>query len=227
MGSKASAMAERIRTQGLVAIIRGNFTRQQILAIGEVLLAAGTPVMEVTLNTTDALGAIAALRQQFGDQLIVGAGTVRTADQLQQTVAAGAQFTVAPNLDLATVDQAHQHDLLHLPGVFTPTEVQTAFAAGCRMVKLFPSEIVGPRYLKALRAPLDDVDLVPTGGITPENIADYVRAGAAAAGIGSALVTGPNQSLDDLAARARALRAAWDAATGKQVDRETGKQGNR
>ena len=215
MGSKASAMAERIRAQGLVAIIRGNFTRQQILAIGEVLLAAGTPVMEVTLNTTDALGAIAALRQQFGDQLIVGAGTVRTAEQLQQTVAAGAQFTVAPNLDLATVDQAHRHDLLHLPGVFTPTEVQTAFVAGCRMVKLFPSEIVGPRYLKALRAPLDDVDLVPTGGITPENIADYVRAGAAAAGIGSALVTGPNQSLDDLAARARALRAAWDAATGR------------
>ncbi len=213
MGSKASAMAARIRVQGLVAIIRGNFSRSQILAIGEVLLTAGTPVMEVTLNTTDALGAIAALRQQFGDQLIVGAGTVRTAAQLQQTVAAGAQFTVAPNLDLATVDQAHQHDLLHLPGVFTPTEVQTAFVAGCRMVKLFPSEIVGPRYLKALRAPLDDVDLVPTGGITPENIADYVRAGAAAAGIGSALVTGPNQSLDDLAGRARALRVAWDAAT--------------
>jgi len=215
MGSKASAMAERIRAQGLVAIIRGNFTRQQILAIGEVLLTAGTPVMEVTLNTTDALGAIAALRQQFGDQLIVGAGTVRTAEQLEQTVAVGAQFTVAPNLDRATVERAHHHDLLHLPGVFTPTEVQTAFVAGCRMVKLFPSEIVGPRYLKALRAPLDDVDLVPTGGITPENIADYVRAGAAAAGIGSALVTGPNQSLDDLAGRARALRTAWDAATGK------------
>jgi 2-dehydro-3-deoxyphosphogluconate aldolase/(4S)-4-hydroxy-2-oxoglutarate aldolase len=81
------------------------------------------------------------------------------------------------------------------------------------MVKLFPSEIVGPRYLKALRAPLDDVDLVPTGGITPENVVEYVNAGAAAAGIGSALVTGPQQSsLDDLAARAKALRAAWDEA---------------
>jgi 2-dehydro-3-deoxyphosphogluconate aldolase/(4S)-4-hydroxy-2-oxoglutarate aldolase len=80
------------------------------------------------------------------------------------------------------------------------------------MVKLFPSEIVGPRYLKALRAPLDDVDLVPTGGINPENVADYVQAGAVAAGIGSALVTGPTQPLDDLAARAQALRAAWDAA---------------
>jgi 2-dehydro-3-deoxyphosphogluconate aldolase/(4S)-4-hydroxy-2-oxoglutarate aldolase len=209
-------MAKRVRAEGLIGIVRGNFSQSQILAIGEVLLAASTPVMEVTLNTTSALDAIRALRQHFGDKLLVGAGTVRTAEQLKQAVAAGAQFTVAPNLDLATVAQAHDHDLLHLPGVFTPTEAQNAFVAGCRMVKLFPSEIVGPRYLKALRAPLDDIDLVPTGGITPENIAEYVKAGAAAAGIGSALVTGPQQALDDLAARARALRAAWDAAVGKK-----------
>ncbi|MFN8495732.1 MAG: bifunctional 4-hydroxy-2-oxoglutarate aldolase/2-dehydro-3-deoxy-phosphogluconate aldolase [Caldilineaceae bacterium] len=216
MQTKATEMAQRVRAEGLIGIVRGNFSQSQILAIGEVLLAASTPVMEVTLNTTSALDAIRALRQHFGDKLLVGAGTVRTAEQLKQALDAGAQFTVAPNLDAATVAQAHQHDLLHLPGVFTPTEAQTAFVAGCRMVKLFPSEIVGPRYLKALRAPLDDIDLVPTGGITPENIAEYVKAGAAAAGIGSALVTGPQQALDDLAARARALRVAWDAAVGKQ-----------
>jgi len=216
MQTKATEMAKRVRAEGLIGIVRGNFSQSQILAIGEVLLAASTPVMEVTLNTTSALDAIRALRQNFGDKLLVGAGTVRTAEQFKQALAAGAQFTVAPNLDLATVAQAHEHDLLHLPGVFTPTEAQNAFVAGCRMVKLFPSEIVGPRYLKALRAPLDDIDLVPTGGITPENIAEYVKAGAAAAGIGSALVTGPQQALDDLATRARALRAAWDAAVGKK-----------
>lgn len=216
MQTKATEMAKRVRAEGLIGIVRGNFSQSQILAIGEVLLAASTPVMEVTLNTTSALDAIRALRQQFGDKLLVGAGTVRTAEQFKQALAAGAQFTVAPNLDLATVAQAHEHDLLHLPGVFTPTEAQNAFVAGCRMVKLFPSEIVGPRYLKALRAPLDDIDLVPTGGISPENIAEYVKAGAAAAGIGSALVTGPQQALDDLATRARALRAAWDAAVGKK-----------
>jgi 2-dehydro-3-deoxyphosphogluconate aldolase/(4S)-4-hydroxy-2-oxoglutarate aldolase len=102
--------------------------------------------------------------------------------------------------------------LLHLPGVFTPTEAQNAFVAGCRMVKLFPSEIVGPRYIKAIRAPLDDIEIVPTGGISAENVAEYVKAGIVAAGIGSALVTGPNQDLADLANRARTLRQAWNAA---------------
>ncbi len=212
MQARTSETAQRVRQDGLVAIVRGNFSQAQIMGMAEVLLTAEVPVMEVTLNTTSALAAIQMLRQHFGDKLLVGAGTVRTAEQFQQALDAGAQFTVAPNLDLATVALAQQHDLLHLPGVFTPSEVQNAFVAGCRMVKLFPSEIVGPRYLKALRAPLDDIDLVPTGGITPENIADYVRAGAAATGIGSALITGPQQSLDDLAARAQALRAAWNAA---------------
>jgi 2-dehydro-3-deoxyphosphogluconate aldolase / (4S)-4-hydroxy-2-oxoglutarate aldolase len=210
--SRITATAARVRHEGLIAIIRGKFSRQQILAMAEVLVTSGVGVVEVTLNTTGALTSITQLREQYGDRLQIGAGTVRTAAQLQQALAAGAQFTVAPNLDLATVALAQQQDILHLPGVFTPSEAQNAFVAGCTMVKLFPSEIVGPRYIKALRAPLDDIDFVPTGGITPQNVAEYVQAGAAAAGIGSALVTGPNQALDDLATRAQALRQAWDAA---------------
>ncbi len=212
--SSAQAVGVQVRQQGLIAIVRGNFSRAQVLAIAEVLHTNNIGVMEVTLNTTGALETIATLRKEF-NTLWVGAGTVRTAAQFAQALAAGAQFTVAPNLDPSTVAAAQKQDLLHLPGVFTPSEVQSAYVLGCRMVKLFPSEIVGPRYLKALRAPLDDIDLVPTGGISPENVADYVKAGAAAAGIGSALITGPTQDLDDLAARARALRAAWDAAKAK------------
>lgn len=212
MSARIVETTERVRRAGLIAIIRGKFSRQQILNMAEVLLAAGVGVVEVTLNTTGALTSITQLREQYGDQLEIGAGTVRTAEQFRQAIAAGAQFTVAPNLDLATVALAQQQDILHLPGVFTPSEAQNAFVAGCKMVKLFPSEIVGPRYIKALRAPLDDIDFVPTGGITPQNVAEYVQAGAAAAGIGSALVTGPNQALDDLATRAQALRQAWDAA---------------
>jgi 2-dehydro-3-deoxyphosphogluconate aldolase/(4S)-4-hydroxy-2-oxoglutarate aldolase len=127
-------------------------------------------------------------------------------------VAAGAQFTVSPNLDLATVERALAQDILHLPGVFTPTEAQTAYGAGCKLVKLFPSEVVGPRYLKAIRAPLDDIGFIPTGGITPENVGDYIRAGAAAVGLGSALITGPDQPMTDLTTRARAIRAAWKEA---------------
>lgn len=198
--------------EGLIAIVRGNFPAAKLIEIGDALLASPVLVMEVTLNTTGALDAIRLLRDRFGDQMLVGAGTVRNVAQFDQAIAAGAQFTVAPNLDLPTVQRAQAQDILHLPGVFTPTEAQTAFAAGCKLVKLFPSEVVGPRYLKAIRAPLDDIQFIPTGGITPENVGDYIRAGAAAVGLGSALITGPDQPSDDLITRARAIRAAWKAA---------------
>ena len=215
MSTHSNAVAARVRETGLVAIVRGNFSREQVINIAQVLLDNGVPVMEVTLNTTSALESISQLRKQFGDRMVVGAGTVRTAAQFDQALAAGAEFTVAPNLDLDTARAALQNDILHLPGVFTPTEAQTAFVAGCRIVKLFPSDIMGPRYIKAIRAPLDDIGIIPTGGISAENIADYVKAGIVAAGIGSALVTGPTQDLEDLAQRAQALRKAWDAAVAK------------
>ncbi len=215
MSTRTAAVADRIRKTGLVAIVRGNFSREQVINIAQVLHDNGVPVMEVTLNTTGALTTITQLREQFGDRMVVGAGTVRTVAQFDQALAAGAEFTVAPNLDLATAQAALHHDILHLPGVFTPTEAQNAYVAGCKIVKLFPSDIMGPRYIKAIRAPLDDIGIVPTGGISAENIGEYVQVGIVAAGIGSALVTGPNQNLDDLAQRAQALRKAWDAAVGQ------------
>jgi 2-dehydro-3-deoxyphosphogluconate aldolase / (4S)-4-hydroxy-2-oxoglutarate aldolase len=203
---------EFVLENGLVAIVRGNFPTAKLLEIGDALLASPVLVMEVTLNTTGALDGITLLRQRFGDNMLVGAGTVRTVQQFHDAVAAGAQFTVSPNLDLATVEIALASDILHLPGVFTPSEAQQAYVAGCKMVKLFPSEVVGPKYLKAIRAPLDDIKFIPTGGITPENVGDYIRAGAAAVGLGSALITGPDQPMDDLIRRARAIRAAWKEA---------------
>ena len=212
MSTRIEAVADRIRKTGLVAIVRGNFSREQVCNIGQVLLDNGVPVMEVTLNTTSALESITQLREQFGTQMVVGAGTVRTPAQFDQALAAGAEFSVAPNFDLETAQRAIQNDILHLPGVFTPTEVQNAYVAGCKIVKLFPSDIMGPRYIKAIRAPLDDIGIVPTGGISADNIGEYIKAGIVAAGIGSALVTGPTQDLDDLAQRAQALRQAWDAA---------------
>ncbi|HXF60320.1 MAG TPA: bifunctional 4-hydroxy-2-oxoglutarate aldolase/2-dehydro-3-deoxy-phosphogluconate aldolase [Caldilineaceae bacterium] len=213
--SNMETCSQFILREGLIAIVRGNFPAQKLIEIGDALLAAPVLVMEVTLNTTGALEGITLLRERFGDKMLVGAGTVRTAAQFDDALAAGAQFTVAPNLDLATVERAQAQDVLHLPGVFTPTEAQTAYVAGCKLVKLFPSEIVGPRYLKAIRAPLDDIQFIPTGGITPENVGDYIRAGAAAVGLGSALITGPEQPAADLIRRARAIRAAWKEAKGQ------------
>jgi 2-dehydro-3-deoxyphosphogluconate aldolase/(4S)-4-hydroxy-2-oxoglutarate aldolase len=203
---------EFVLDTGLVAIVRGNFPQQKLLQIGDALLASPVLVMEVTLNTTGALDGITLLRERFGDNMLVGAGTVRTVQQFRDAVTAGAQFTVSPNLDIATVEASLAADILHLPGVFTPTEAQQAFAAGCKLLKLFPSEVVGPKYLKAIRAPLDDIKFIPTGGITPENVGEYIRAGAAAVGLGSALITGPDQPMDDLIKRARAIRAAWKEA---------------
>jgi 2-dehydro-3-deoxyphosphogluconate aldolase/(4S)-4-hydroxy-2-oxoglutarate aldolase len=168
--------------------------------------------MEVTMNTTGALDGISLLRERFGDKMLVGAGTVRTVQQFRDAIAAGAQFTVSPNLDMATVEASLAADILHLPGVFTPTEAQQAYVAGCKVLKLFPSDVVGPKYLKAIRAPLDDIQFIPTGGITPDNVGEYIRAGAAAVGLGSALITGPDQSMDDLIKRARAIRTAWKEA---------------
>lgn len=206
------AELQQITRHGIIAIIRGQFSPEQVLADGETLTAAGIVVLEVTLNTSNALTAIEQLRQHFEDDLLIGAGTVRTADQLHQALDSGAQFSVAPNFDLETVAEALARNFLHLPGVFTATEAETAVRAGCRLLKLFPSDVLGPRYLKALRAPLDDIQFVPTGGIAAANIGEYRRAGAVACGIGSALVSGPDQPLAELRQRAHALRQAWEAA---------------
>jgi 2-dehydro-3-deoxyphosphogluconate aldolase/(4S)-4-hydroxy-2-oxoglutarate aldolase len=171
-------------------------------------------LVEVTLNSQDALRGVQGLRRRFGDALVVGAGTVRTVTDVAQAVEAGAQFLVSPNFDAASVARSGQARVLHLPGVFTPTEVQMAFAAGCTMVKLFPASALGPSYLRALRAPLDDVDFVPVGGVGVTDVADYVQAGAAALGIGSALVARGEQELDALTRRAAQFVAAWRQAQG-------------
>ena len=204
-------MTRRVQDDGLVAIVRGDFPAHKVLEIGDALLAAPLLVMEVTLNTPGALELIQMLRARFGENMNIGAGTVRTVEQFDAAAAAGAQFTVAPALNPAVVAQARKADTLHIPGVYTATEAETAHAAGSRLLKLFPANVGGPAYLKALRAPLDDIQFVPTGGIGPENAAAWAKAGAAALGVGSALVTGSHQPMADLIERARALRLAWQA----------------
>ena len=202
-------MTRRVLNDGIVAIVRGDFPAHKVLEIGDALLAAPVLVMEVTLNTPGALELIQMLRARFGINMNVGAGTVRTVEQFDAAAAAGAQFTVAPGLNPAVVARARKTDTLHIPGVYTATEAETAHAAGSRLLKLFPANVGGPAYLKALRAPLDDIQFVPTGGIGPDNAAAWAKAGAAALGVGSSLVTGPDQPMADLIERARALRQAW------------------
>ena len=202
--------SQRIKQTGIVAILRGDYSVDDLLRIGEALLAGTVTAMEVALNSPSALTALPKLREHFGERMLVGAGTVRDSSLARRAVYAGAQFMVAPNFEAETAAVARSQGVLHLPGVFTATEAQTAFAAGSRMLKLFPMEFFGPVYLRALRAPLDDIDFVPVGGVSLENIADYARAGAAAVGLGRQLVAGRDQSSDDVTSCALALRAAWE-----------------
>lgn len=211
---KREVAGQRIKTSGIIAILRGDFSVEEMLRIGDALLTGGVSVMEATLNSPHALTALPKLVDHFGEDMLVGAGTVRSLGQAVQASEAGAQFLISPNLDLETATFAHTKDLLHVPGVFTGTEVQTAFAAGCHMLKLFPMDGLanGPAYLKSLRAPFHDIDFIPTGGGSLENIADYARAGAVAVGLGSKLVGKRDQSSQELTMRARALHEAWKAA---------------
>lgn len=213
MNSPIETTSATIKRAGIIAILRGDFSVADMLRIGDALLAGTVTIMEVTLNSPFALRALPQLRQHFGNTMLIGAGTVRDASLAHQAMDAGAQFMVAPNFDAETVTLAQSRNVLHLPGIFTATEAQTAFVAGCRMLKLFPMVgESGPAYLKALRGPFHDIDFVPTGGISLENIAEYVSAGAVAVGLGSKLVLDRQQPSADLTARAMALRKTWQDA---------------
>lgn len=206
--ARLSTAEATLRAAGIIAIVRGNFAPDRLRRIADALVAGGVTALEVTLNSAAALEGIALLRQGLGGGVLIGAGTVRTATDVEAAVSAGATFLVSPNFDQASAARARELGVVHLPGVFTATEAQSAFAAGCNMVKLFPADALGPAYLRALRAPLDDIGFVPTGGIDAENIGEYVRAGAVAFGVGSALVRATEESDATLAERARSLVVA-------------------
>ncbi len=198
----------RLGQQGVVAIIRGDYERAEIHDIAETLYEAGIGLLEVTLNTTGALSVIEDLCATYRDRLCIGAGTVRTLQQAKDACAAGASYLISPNLNTAVVDYAISHDVLHLPGVLTPTEVQEAIDAGASLLKLFPIDSLGIGYMKALKAPFDDVDFVPTGGVHADNIADFKASGAFAVALGSALVK-KGRSLSELHDIAQACVSAW------------------
>ena len=210
-----AAIKKRLYESGIVSILRGGFSPEEMVAAAAALLAGGITVVEVTMNSEYVVDGIAALRDQLGDKVLIGAGTVRTAQDVERAVDAGAAFLVAPCLDLPSVETARRHDILLLPGIFTASEAQAAFVAGCETVKLFPADALGPSYLKALRAPLDHIDFLPTGGITPGTLPDFHAAGAVAFGAGSYLVKNEavtSESLEKLTARARLLQTALEQA---------------
>ena len=191
----------------LVAILRG-LTPEEALAIGQALVDSGFALIEVPLNSPRPLDSIATLAKQHPSHLI-GAGTVLSAAQVRDVHAAGGRIIISPHFDPAVVREAVRLGLACVPGVATPSEAFAALAEGAHALKLFPAELITPAVLKAMRAVLPaDVQLLPVGGITPDNMAAYRKAGAQGFGIGSALYA-PGQSPEQVRASATTFITAW------------------
>jgi 2-dehydro-3-deoxyphosphogluconate aldolase/(4S)-4-hydroxy-2-oxoglutarate aldolase len=216
MSALAQSAIQRLHGEGLLAVIRAGAARHAVEA-GRALAAGGVRALEVAFTTPDAEQAIGALAAS-GD-LFVGAGTVLSPAQAEAAIEAGAQFLVSPGFLEPVLDVAEAAGVLALPGALTPTEVLAA-AARADVVKLFPASLGGPAYLRALLAPLPDVKLVPTGGVSATNVGDWLDAGAFALGAGADLCPPAAVAAEDFASlteSAQRYRAAVQRARGERA----------
>src|SRR5258706_14793127 len=185
---KKSEVLNRIRDTGLIPVVRAE-SADLAMRVVEAIHAGGVDVLEVTMTVPGAIDVIAKLASTFGNECIVGAGTVLDPETARKCIDAGAQFIVSPALILETIAGCRELDVAIMPGALTPTEVVTAWKAGADMVKVFPCGAMGgASYIKSLKAPLPQIELVPTGGVTLATAATLIQAGAAAIGVGADLV---------------------------------------
>lgn len=183
---------------GVVPIVRASSPEAAVQAVGAIY-RGGIRAVEITMTVPGALRVLEQVADQFGDRLTLGAGTVLDAESVRSCMLAGAEFFVTPTLRLSTIEICHRYSKVVIPGALTPTEVLTAWEAGADLVKVFPcGNVGGPKYIRALKAPLPQVEMVPTGGVTLENTADFLRAGAAAVAVGSEMVNAQALAMGNL-----------------------------
>ena len=173
---------------GIIAVVRAQ-KAEQVIPLSEALLAGGVIAIEITMTTPNAIEAIRHAREQLGERAVIGVGTVLTEKVCRDAIEAGAEFAVTPICRTEFVSIAHAADRPIMLGAYTPTEAQTAHEAGADFIKIFPADTLGPGYIKALRAPLPHLKIVPTGGVDVNNVADFLKAGCAAVGVGGSMVT--------------------------------------
>jgi 2-dehydro-3-deoxyphosphogluconate aldolase / (4S)-4-hydroxy-2-oxoglutarate aldolase len=183
----ADSSLRRILDSGIVAVVRTH-SSNQLVEVAQALADGGVTVVEITMSVPNALEVVREVRQALGDLLLLGAGTVLDPETARAAMLAGAEFIVAPTLNLDVIRLCRRYDKLVIPGAFTPTEILTAWEAGADIVKVFPADVVGPAFFKALRGPLPQIRLMPTGGVDLTTAADFLRAGACCLGIGGHLV---------------------------------------
>jgi 2-dehydro-3-deoxyphosphogluconate aldolase/(4S)-4-hydroxy-2-oxoglutarate aldolase len=173
---------------GIIAVVRAQ-QPAQVLPLFEALIAGGVRAIEITMTTPNALAAIREAREKIGERALIGVGTVLEADTCRAAIAAGAEFVVTPICRTELVAIAHAAGCPIMLGAYTPTEAQLAHEVGADFIKLFPADSLGPGYIKALRAPLPHLRIVPTGGVDVQNVAEFLKAGCVALGVGSSLVS--------------------------------------
>ena len=187
MASKADII-QRLTNPGIIAVVRTQ-SRDQVLPLSEALIAGGVIAIEITMTTPNAIEAIREACRELGTRGLIGVGTVLDADTCRAALDAGAQYVVSPITRPALVGVAHAAGKPIMLGAYTPTEAQLAHEAGSDFIKIFPADGLGPNYIKALRAPLPHLRIVPTGGVDLNTAADFLKAGCAALGVGSSLVS--------------------------------------
>jgi 2-dehydro-3-deoxyphosphogluconate aldolase / (4S)-4-hydroxy-2-oxoglutarate aldolase len=204
--SEVVEVVDAVRRAGAVAILRLQ-EHDRAVAVGQTLLEAGLPVMEVTFDHADAPAALASMVERLSPDAVLGAGTVRTAGQVARCAEAGGRFCVSPHTDPSLVRACIDAGLEPIPGADTATEVVAAIDAGARLIKLFPAGPLGVGYLRAMLGPFRDTLFVPTGGIRHDEVGAWLAAGAAAVGLGSDLVpAAPDEAdLEAIARRARSV----------------------
>lgn len=186
-GRTRQALVDEIIACGAIAVVRLNDSAGAIRAI-DAIRAGGIRAIELTMTTPGAIELIGETRRVFGDDVLVGVGSVLDAQSARRAVDAGARYVVSPVFRPGVIAEAHRLGVPAMPGAFSPTEILDAHDAGADIVKLTPAEVLGVAFLKGVLAPMPFLRLMPTGGVTPENVGDWLRAGAVAVGVGSALV---------------------------------------
>jgi len=176
-----------MRETGVVAVIRID-DPEKVSPVFDALLEGGVKCLEVTMTVPKAIQVISEVAKRLPEGMLLGVGTVLDAQTARAAILAGAEFVVSPILDFETIRLCQRYDKAVVPGAFTPTEIVRAWEAGADMVKVFPASLGGPAYIKALRGPLPQIPLVPTGGVSLENAGDYIKAGAEVLAVGGKLV---------------------------------------
>jgi 2-dehydro-3-deoxyphosphogluconate aldolase / (4S)-4-hydroxy-2-oxoglutarate aldolase len=182
------SVIRRIGEIGIIPVVRAATVEEATLAV-DAVCAGGIPIVEITMTVPNAVTLIRSVAQQLGSDVLIGAGTVTSAEQAELCIRAGAKFLVSPGLSLAVLSVAQSCATLAIPGALTPTELMTALDHGAQLIKIFPcGNVGGPKYLKSLRGPFPQVALIPTGGVNAANAGEFIAAGAFALGVGSDLV---------------------------------------